>query len=38
MKVKSNGSPAVLRDLAQFSPVFDIVSKSLPVKVIVETY
>lgn len=38
MKVKSNGSPAVLRELAQFSPVFDIVSKSLPVKVLVETY
>jgi uncharacterized OsmC-like protein len=38
MRVKSRGTPSVLRDLAKFSPVFDIVSNSLPVVVNVETY
>jgi uncharacterized OsmC-like protein len=38
MRVQSKGSPAVLRNLAQYSPVFDTVSKSLPVVVKVETY
>jgi hypothetical protein len=37
MRVKSKGSPAVLRELAQFSPVFDVVSRALPVRVEVET-
>jgi uncharacterized OsmC-like protein len=38
MRVKSNARPEFLRGLAQFSPVFDIVSNSLPVVVTVETY
>jgi uncharacterized OsmC-like protein len=38
MRVQSKGSPAVLRSLAQYSPVFDTVSRSLPVTVSVETY
>ncbi len=38
MRVKSKASPQVLRNLAQFSPVFDVCSRALPVKVEVETY
>jgi uncharacterized OsmC-like protein len=38
MRVKSEASPATLRELAKFSPVYDVVSNSLPVQVIVETY
>jgi len=38
MRVKSQAAPRVLRELAQYSPVFDIVSNSLPVDVAVETY
>jgi hypothetical protein len=38
MRVKSQASPAVLRELAQYSPVFDVCSRALPVKVEVETY
>jgi uncharacterized OsmC-like protein len=38
MRVKSSASPSVLRALAQYSPVYDIVSKSLPVDVSVETH
>lgn len=38
MRVKSTASPQVLRNLAQFSPVFDVCSRALPVKVEVETY
>lgn len=37
MQVDSDASPAVLRELAQFSPVYDIVSHSLPVEVVVKT-
>jgi hypothetical protein len=36
MHVQSQGPACVLRELAQYSPVFDIVSGSLPVKVDVE--
>ena len=36
MFVDSEASMATLRELAQFSPVFDIVSKSLPVELTVE--
>ncbi len=38
MRVKSKGSPTVLRNLAQYSPVFDVVSRALPVIVTVETH
>ena len=37
MRVKSEGSAPVLRELAKYSPVYDIVSNSLPVEVKVET-
>lgn len=38
MRVRSRAPTAQLRDLAQFSPVYDIVSRSLPVEVSVETW
>lgn len=38
MRVKSEADPMTLRQLASFSPVYDIVSKSLPVQVEIETY
>ncbi len=38
MRVKSEAKPEVLRDLARFSPVYDVVSNSVPVDVMVETY
>lgn len=38
MRVKSAAAPRLLRELAQYSPVFDIVSNSLPVDVVVDTY
>jgi uncharacterized OsmC-like protein len=36
MKVRSDASPATLRELAGFSPVYDIVSNSLPVELKIE--
>lgn len=38
MRVKSSAPAAQLRELATFSPVYDIVSNSLPVEVEIETY
>ena len=38
MRVKSTASPHVLRELAQYSPVFDVCSRALPVKIEIETY
>jgi uncharacterized OsmC-like protein len=38
MRVKSEAAPQTLRELAQFSPVYDVVSNSVPVEVVVETY
>jgi uncharacterized OsmC-like protein len=38
MRVQSKGSPAVLRELARFSPVYDVVSRALPVEIEVETH
>lgn len=38
MRVESGASAAVLRELAQYSPVFDVVSRALPVKLTVETH
>jgi uncharacterized OsmC-like protein len=38
MRVKSDAKPEALRELAQFSPVYDVVSNSVPVEVTVETY
>jgi uncharacterized OsmC-like protein len=36
MRVKSAASAATLKELAMFSPVYDIVSKSLPVELVLE--
>jgi uncharacterized OsmC-like protein len=38
MRVKSSAPATALRELAKFSPVYDIVSNSLPVEVVVETF
>ena len=38
MRVRSDADPQTLASLAKFSPVYDIVSNSLPVEVNVETY
>lgn len=37
LRVKSSAPASLLRELAKFSPVYDIVSNSLPVEVSVET-
>jgi uncharacterized OsmC-like protein len=38
MRVKSDATPETLAELAKFSPVYDVVSKSVPVDVVIETY
>jgi len=38
MRVKSNANPDQLAELATYSPVYDIVSNSLPVHVLIETF
>lgn len=38
MRVKSDAKPETLRELASFSPVYDVVSNSVPVEVAIETY
>jgi uncharacterized OsmC-like protein len=38
MRVRTDCSPAMLRELAAFSPVFDVVSRSVPVELTIETY
>ena len=38
MRVKSDASPETLTELAMYSPVYDIVSKSLPVEFRLETW
>ncbi|MBL0011388.1 MAG: OsmC family protein [Nitrosomonas sp.] len=38
IRVKSQAAPTTLQELTKFSPVFDVVSNSVPVKVTVETY
>jgi len=37
-KVQSSADASLLRELAQFSPVYDVVSNSLPVSINIETY
>jgi len=37
MRVRSAAAPEVLQQLAQFSPVYDVVSRSVPVTLAVET-
>ncbi|WP_218151986.1 OsmC family protein [Nitrosomonas communis] len=38
MRVKSQTTADTLKELIKFSPVFDVVSNSVPVKVKIETY
>lgn len=38
MRFKTKAAPMELYELAQFSPIHDVVSKSLPVKLMIETY
>lgn len=38
MRVKTAGSAAVLRQLADYSPVYDVISRSVPVDLTIETY
>jgi uncharacterized OsmC-like protein len=38
MRVQSDATPKMLRELAQFSPVYDMISRSVPVEVTIETY
>jgi hypothetical protein len=38
MRVKSDADTETLRELAMFSPVYDVVSGSVPVDVTIETY
>jgi len=38
MRVKTAASPEVLRQLAEFSPVHDVVSRSVPVELTIETF
>lgn len=37
MRVQSDASPETLRQLTTYSPVYDIVSRSVPVEVVIET-
>jgi uncharacterized OsmC-like protein len=38
MRVKTNAQPETVKALTQMSPVFDVVSKSVPMTVSIETY
>lgn len=38
MRVKTKATPEALTALAEYSPVYDIVSRSLPVELLIETY
>ena len=38
MRVKTQAAPETIKSLTQMSPVFDVVSKSVPVRVAIETY
>ncbi len=38
MRVKSDAKPETLRELAMFSPIYDVVSNSVPVDLTIETY
>ncbi|HKY02623.1 MAG TPA: OsmC family protein [Burkholderiales bacterium] len=38
MRFKTQASPEAIFELAQYSPINDVVSKSLPVKLTIETY
>lgn len=38
MRIKTEASADLLRKLAEFSPVYDVVSRSVPVELTIETY
>jgi uncharacterized OsmC-like protein len=38
MRVQSDATPRMLRELAQFSPVYEMVSRAVPVELVVETH
>jgi uncharacterized OsmC-like protein len=38
MRIKTDASPELLRELANFSPVHDVISRSIPVDLTIETY
>jgi uncharacterized OsmC-like protein len=38
MRVKSRAKPETLKELAKLSPVYDVISNSVPVEVFLETY
>ena len=38
MRIKTDGSAELLRQLADYSPVYDVVSRSVPVALTIETY
>jgi uncharacterized OsmC-like protein len=38
MRIKSDADPELLAGLAQFSPVHDVISRSVPVELTIETY
>ena len=38
MRAKTDGSAELLRQLADYSPVYDVVSRSVPVDLTIETY
>ena len=38
MRIKTESSAELLRELADFSPVYDVVSRSVPVDLTIETY
>ena len=38
MRIKTEGSAELLRQLADYSPVYDVVSRSVPVDLKIETY
>jgi hypothetical protein len=38
MRVKTTAAPETIKAITQMSPVFDVVSKSVPVTVSIETY
>lgn len=38
MRIKTDASPQLLRDLAGYSPVLDVISRSVPVDITIEAY
>jgi hypothetical protein len=38
MRVKTAAAPETITELARFSPVYEMVSKALPVDLVVETH